>query len=89
MDHHRGIGRDRGIKPLARLLSPASQDTDPDTLRLRNRLCIIKPHDLEGDLVMEGLFLLTGAALISASHLINRQLCRQCVACSKGGVENQ
>lgn len=36
----------------------------------------------EGDLVAETIFLLTGAVLISASHLINRRLCRECSACS-------
>ena len=38
---------------------------------------------MEEDLVVKALFLLTGAALISSAHLINRRLCRDC-ECSPG-----
>ena len=38
---------------------------------------------LEESLILKAAFLVIGAILISAAHLINRRLCRSCVACAE------
>lgn len=39
---------------------------------------------LEENLTVKIIFLLTGAILISAAHIINRRLCRACAVCAAG-----
>ncbi len=37
---------------------------------------------LEESLVLKVIFLLSGAMLITGAHLVNRRLCRDCIACA-------
>jgi hypothetical protein len=43
----------------------------------------------EGDLVAQAVFLLTGALLITAAHIINRRLWRDCAMCTAEGNDDR
>ncbi len=45
-------------------------------------LIVLTHFAFEENLTVKLIFLLAGAALISAAHVLNRHLCRACAACS-------
>ena len=44
-------------------------------------LIVLTHLQFEDNLAAKAAFLITGAILVSIAHLLNRRLCRKCVAC--------